>query len=189
MSLRWWQEVRVVFTRWWWLIVANASCAALNIALAVFHWHHRGHHGEWVGFACNVTAALFIIAITVWRFVALIRDQRARDHRIIEAARFEHAITEDDRQIANKRAHANLLRVMMMLRTKQAANGDYILESGKYRFRVSSSHIYNTNEGDHTCYQSATMPAEEKIASALLLLHHNPMIWYRWKTDQGRVFV
>lgn len=159
--------------------VINGIGAGVNCGVAAFNF---ATHSPWL--ACgNLCAAAFIVVVAVSLRPGL------RPGQIIHANHGGEAVYTSE---AIEKARLNLLRAVKTTGAKAiqgepgGARGMYRLHSHGFVFDIDAGYIRNRNERDVTCYQTmASMPREEKIASALILLHNNPKLWFRWKTEAG----
>jgi hypothetical protein len=94
---------------------------------------------------------------------------------------------------ASKRAQAYLRRVAILTRAEKIA-GYYVLEIGDSKFYVNDRQIARSRRGipssilrKQTCFYipQQGMPAEEKIATALLHLKNNPALFDSWARQTG----
>lgn len=85
----------------------------------------------------------------------------------------------------------NLRRVLKALGGRWEANAaTATLEINGDTYRISPGHIMRFSENHRqggTCFHmgGASMPFSEQIASAALLLHHDPSIFDRWHSQNG----
>jgi hypothetical protein len=94
---------------------------------------------------------------------------------------------------ASKRAQAYLRRVAILTGAERVG-GYYVLETGDARFYVSDRQVARSRRGipssilrKQTCFYipQQGIPAEERIASALLHLKSNPALFDSWARQTG----
>lgn len=94
-------------------------------------------------------------------------------------------------------ARANLERIVKLFGARLIGEVYVELAIGNYLYRIYGSHIYRLRKisgeyvpyGD-TCYGPAChMPVAEVMATAILLLHHDPSIFDRWNNNRGTWYV
>ncbi len=180
-------------------ILVLLFCGGSNLALGVFNLHTR----HWVKAAISFTAASFVIGIHIAgsKFRNRLQIERLRLEREIEAARGVFTMT------AIERARENLIKVCTALDAtylpaNQAVKFETRRGERKYQFTICTGMVYCGRWGS-TCFYVAApgampaeeiaapgaMPAEEILASALLLLSHDPEIFGRWQGNHGQPFV
>lgn len=109
----------------------------------------------------------------------------------------ENVLGTDSERIClpdKKRRPKMYLQLIVALTGGAQADDGYFLDVGNTRFHVRDRHVRrwrdpaNPESGyDETCFYCAhkSMPREEEIASALLLLKHNPMLFDKWAMQNG----
>lgn len=161
-------------------IKVNIPLFVLNFAIGVSHLVHRR---DWRFSLSSFGAAGFIAGLTIMSYhlhkrTLRIRAQLGEINRRTEMASPAAIIT----------AQENLVRVCKLFGVKYQG-GVFDLKVGKQLFRLTKDNIFKVNDGGQemsgTCYQAAAMPSEEKIASAILLLHNDPTVFSRWARQDG----
>jgi hypothetical protein len=87
-------------------------------------------------------------------------------------------------------------RIVALTGAKQIDNS-YVLDVGKARFEVRDGNVKRIPDGAdprwarwETCFHSAhqDMPKAEQIATVLLLLKSNPLLFESWNTNREMAF-
>jgi len=93
-------------------------------------------------------------------------------------------------------AETYLRRIVALTGAKQIDNS-YVIDVGKARFHVRDGYVNRVPDGAdpkwsdwETCFHSAhqNMPKSEQIATVLLLLKSNPLLFDRWNTHREIAF-
>jgi hypothetical protein len=110
-----------------------------------------------------------------------------------------HIENSSDSGSSNSREHpaeTYLRRIVVLTGAKQIDNS-YVLDVGKARFQVRDGNVKRIPDGAdprwarwETCFHSAhqDMPKSEQIATVLLLLKSNPLLFDSWKTNRELAF-
>ena len=110
-----------------------------------------------------------------------------------------HIENSSDRGSSNageQPAETYLRRIVALTGAKQLDNS-YVLDVGKARFQVRNGNVKRIPDGAdprwarwETCFHSAhqDMPKAEQIATVLLLLKSNPLLFDSWKTNRELAF-
>jgi hypothetical protein len=94
----------------------------------------------------------------------------------------------DYREIAFKKAEANLKRVAKNLGAALCSYECATISIRGYRYIISPQRITRQNErgeSQSTCLQQHPMPMPEMVAATLLLLCNDPTIFERWRRQDG----
>lgn len=127
-----------------------------------------------------------------------------RRFRILRQARGQ-AIAEnvigtdsDGIRLSDKRSRPKMyLQLIVALTGGAQTDHGYLLDVGDTRFHVRDRYVRRLRDSanpesgyDETCFFCAhkSMPREEEIASALLQLKHNPMLFDKWAMQNGLAF-
>lgn len=165
-------------------IKVNIPLFVLNFAIGVSHLVHRH---DWRFSLWSFGAAGFIAGLTIMSYRLHERTLRIRE-QVREQLGGINRRTEMASPAAIITARENLERVCKLFGVKYQG-GVFDLKVGKQLFRLTKDNIFKVNDGGQemsgTCYQAAAMPAEEKIASAILLLHNDPSVFNRWARQDG----
>lgn len=171
--------------------IAVLTC---SVAGLLFSFQHKplGALIEFAFVAANIAIAKRALAAR--RALDAVQAQIARMRE--EDARRE-SMTHEDRILADEKARINLEKIV------RATGAHFVLGDipGYYygstgvqidvagqRFLLFSGHIFRVDliGFTHTCYHgNAREPADENIASALLLLKQNPGVFEKWCRQDG----
>lgn len=186
--------------RWNWntpvMNLVHAFVVCINIAAGVFDI--KTHH-SWLSLYHFGIAVVFIV-LNIGFGISLRRLDRRRQalmdrqERVMAAAYPPIGVPMNDADVS---ALANLTKIVQLFNAEINGKNCVDLIIGELRFSIYEDHIYRYRKSavqfeqcGHTCYaNSAAMPAAEKIATAMLLLHHDPSIFNRWANDQGNWYV
>ncbi|SRR5258708_21291880 len=145
----------------------------INVVPGVLNlWRHK-----WGLAAMNFGAAIFIIGVNVFLYYV----RKRRHARMAEIQEIMGGIMGYSPAAASNLAKKNLDKVVKALGAKMRGE-NVVMKVGRTKFIVRSGTIIRGRLCQKTtCYQiQSSMPTEEKMASALLLLKRNPKIFDHW---------
>jgi hypothetical protein len=161
----------------------------------------------------SVTLSLIVfLALIVWRLVfadpqrrPLVREMAARQGEnnllnrvgmaVIAGDRFEHGSQGVDPFERKNQAKTYLRHIVALTGSAQTCN-DYVLDVGTTRFYVRYRYVRRLRdvrdpkcEYEETCFclPYKIVPKAERIATALLQLRNNPVLFDRWAAQIGAV--
>jgi hypothetical protein len=150
------------------------------------------HH--WVVAALNFGMGVFVGSVTYFTQKMRIRHEATMQHirQGLEGLERRRAMPIFNSVEAETKARANLELVMKATGAKFHTDGQSVMvKIKKDEYFVQNGYVYKYNCGiveDRTCIHFApgpTIPAPEFIATAILLLKHDPSIFSRWKRQDN----
>src|SRR5258707_5164411 len=174
------------------VIGVNLLAGAYDVGIGLLDIVH--HHYLMAAFM--FVAATFVLGFQWWwwrerkrrvrRMAKLTRGVNAMEAAQAAALRLmEESVAEPPPPDATEKARLNL-RTVMRATGAQFSGGSVVLVVKGLTFWIDGGHIHCLSNRTQTCYQVVTpMPPEEKIATALLLLHDDPRIYKLWRDRPG----
>ena len=165
-------------------VLAACICLAMGISFCVYHQSLKGALVQF-----GLAALNFGLSARIIRSHQRLNQLRDETGRAMERL-WQDQLRRMERNLTSPELLAleNLKRIMLLYGAK--------LEGGRVKVTLGN-HVYAIEPGiiyrcplsgmvahyeAATCYQTLeSMPVFEKMATALLLLHHNPKIFNRWQ--------
>lgn len=168
------------------LRAVQVGCVLFNFALALIDFRAK-HYGAG---AFSLFCALIVVAVMVASAIANKKHRAA-----IAELRQRHAemvLGLEGRVMGPEveaMAYENLTKVV------KAVGGEWIdthrifFNAGGYKFRIEPNALYRMGiQTEGTCIQNGGIHTFEVMASAILLLRHNPALFDMWRLDQGHPY-